>query len=84
MLAHFTNVAVLCHFRNRFLENLAATELEKMSALSKGRQEVLAEAVCNGSSRDEETSPEQHTDKASMDDFGSQEEGKCLHAWPRY
>lgn len=61
-------------FKNRFLENLAATELEKMSALSKGRQEVLAEAVCNGSSRDEETSPEQHTDKASMDDFGSQEE----------
>ncbi|KAG8562595.1 hypothetical protein GDO81_015742 [Engystomops pustulosus] len=65
-------------FKNRFLENLAATELEKMSALSKGRQEMLAEAVRNGSGNDEdeESSPEQEADKASMEDFGIQEQRK--------
>ncbi|XP_073411068.1 FH1/FH2 domain-containing protein 1 isoform X2 [Dendrobates tinctorius] len=51
-------------FKNRFLENLAATELEKMSALSKGRQEVLAEAVRNGGDSDDETSPQQNTDSS--------------------
>ncbi|KAM3920088.1 FH1/FH2 domain-containing protein 1 isoform 2-T2 [Leptodactylus fuscus] len=64
-------------FKNRFLENLAATELEKMSALSKGRQEVLAEAVRNGGGNDDdETSPEQDEYRAGIDDFGAQEEGK--------
>ncbi|XP_069595439.1 FH1/FH2 domain-containing protein 1 isoform X2 [Ranitomeya imitator] len=61
-------------FKNRFLENLAATELEKMSALSKGRQEVLAEAVRNGGDSDDETSPAQNTDSSGVDDFGSGEE----------
>ncbi|CAJ0932553.1 unnamed protein product [Ranitomeya imitator] len=60
--------------QNRFLENLAATELEKMSALSKGRQEVLAEAVRNGGDSDDETSPAQNTDSSGVDDFGSGEE----------
>ncbi|KAM4721282.1 FH1/FH2 domain-containing protein 1 isoform 1-T1 [Rhinophrynus dorsalis] len=41
-------------FKNRFLENLAATELEKMSALSKGRQEMLAETVRVGGDLPEE------------------------------
>ncbi|XP_077144903.1 FH1/FH2 domain-containing protein 1 isoform X3 [Ranitomeya variabilis] len=63
-------------FKNRFLENLAATELEKMSALSKGRQEVLAEAVRNGGDSDDETSPAQNTDSSGVDDFGSGEERK--------
>ncbi|XP_075694482.1 FH1/FH2 domain-containing protein 1 isoform X2 [Rhinoderma darwinii] len=64
-------------FKNRFLENLAATELEKMSALSKGRQEILAEAVRNGGESDEETSPVQLADTAGADDFGGgQDEGK--------
>ncbi|KAG8562593.1 hypothetical protein GDO81_015742 [Engystomops pustulosus] len=69
---------ILKKFQNRFLENLAATELEKMSALSKGRQEMLAEAVRNGSGNDEdeESSPEQEADKASMEDFGIQEQRK--------
>ncbi|XP_073515803.1 FH1/FH2 domain-containing protein 1 isoform X5 [Phyllobates terribilis] len=55
---------ILKKFQNRFLENLAATELEKMSALSKGRQEVLAEAVRNGGDSDDETSPEQNTESS--------------------
>ncbi|XP_066439235.1 FH1/FH2 domain-containing protein 1 isoform X2 [Eleutherodactylus coqui] len=63
-------------FKNRFLENLAATELEKMSALSKGRQEVLAEVVRNGDEQDEESSPEQQADEGGLEDFGNQEEGK--------
>ncbi|XP_069822370.1 FH1/FH2 domain-containing protein 1 isoform X2 [Dendropsophus ebraccatus] len=66
---------ILKKFQNRFLENLAATELEKMSALSKGRQEVLAEAVRNGG-LDEEGSPEQHADTAVVDELSSQEDGK--------
>ncbi|KAG8562605.1 hypothetical protein GDO81_015742 [Engystomops pustulosus] len=71
-------------FKNRFLENLAATELEKMSALSKGRQEMLAEAVRNGSGNDEdeESSPEQEADKASMEDFGIQEQTNPSNAPP--
>ncbi|XP_029464641.1 FH1/FH2 domain-containing protein 1 isoform X2 [Rhinatrema bivittatum] len=36
-------------FKQRFLENLAATELEKKSALSRGRQDTLTEAVPSGS-----------------------------------
>ncbi|KAM8947620.1 FH1/FH2 domain-containing protein 1 isoform 2-T2 [Pelodytes ibericus] len=44
-------------FKNRFLENLAATELEKMSALSKGRQEILAEVVRSGEESPEEEEP---------------------------
>ncbi|XP_056381589.1 FH1/FH2 domain-containing protein 3-like isoform X2 [Hyla sarda] len=60
-------------FKNRFLENLAATELEKMSALSKGRQEVLAEAVRG---LDDDASSEQHADTAAVDEFSSQEDGK--------
>ncbi|KAM4017500.1 LOW QUALITY PROTEIN: FH1/FH2 domain-containing protein 1 [Anomaloglossus baeobatrachus] len=67
---------ILKKFQNRFLENLAATELEKMSALSKGRQEVLAEAVRNGTESDDETSPEQITDSSGVEDFGSGEERK--------
>ncbi|CAN2389333.1 formin homology 2 domain containing 1 [Pristimantis euphronides] len=67
---------ILKKFENRFLENLAATELEKMSALSKGRQEILAEAVRNGEEHDEETSPEQEEDRGDLEDFVSQEEGK--------
>ncbi|XP_053305450.1 FH1/FH2 domain-containing protein 1 [Spea bombifrons] len=43
-------------FKNRFLENLAATELEKMSALSKGRQETLAEAA-RGADVEQQPSP---------------------------
>ncbi|XP_069460558.1 FH1/FH2 domain-containing protein 1-like isoform X2 [Ambystoma mexicanum] len=35
-------------FKNRFLENLEAAQLEKMSALAKGRQEILAEALKGG------------------------------------
>ncbi|KAG9474824.1 hypothetical protein GDO78_003342, partial [Eleutherodactylus coqui] len=70
----FTNVALTCRYRNRFLENLAATELEKMSALSKGRQEVLAEVVRNGDEQDEESSPEQQADEGGLEDFGNQEE----------
>ncbi|XP_063801667.1 FH1/FH2 domain-containing protein 1-like isoform X2 [Pseudophryne corroboree] len=61
-------------FKNRFLENLAATELEKMSALSKGRQEILAEAVRNGGETDEEAPLDQQEDRASADDFGPQTE----------
>ncbi|XP_073515802.1 FH1/FH2 domain-containing protein 1 isoform X4 [Phyllobates terribilis] len=57
-------------FKNRFLENLAATELEKMSALSKGRQEVLAEAVRNGGDSDDETSPEQNTESSGEERKG--------------
>ncbi|KAM5138317.1 FH1/FH2 domain-containing protein 1 isoform 3-T3 [Mantella aurantiaca] len=60
-------------FKNRFLENLAATELEKMSALSKGRQEILAEAVRNGSNEEEESASEQPEDGS---EFGEQNEGK--------
>ncbi|XP_044126700.1 FH1/FH2 domain-containing protein 1 isoform X2 [Bufo gargarizans] len=67
---------ILKKFQNRFLENLAATELEKMSALSKGRQDILAEAVRNGDPDEEEASPDQRADQAGMDDFSSQEEGK--------
>ncbi|XP_072278591.1 FH1/FH2 domain-containing protein 1 isoform X3 [Pyxicephalus adspersus] len=59
-------------FRNRFLENLAATELEKMSALSKGRQEILAEAVRTGGNEDEESAGEQ----PGISEFGEQNEGK--------
>ncbi|XP_030059613.1 FH1/FH2 domain-containing protein 1 [Microcaecilia unicolor] len=35
-------------FKQRFLENLAATELEKRSALSRGRQDTLTEAMQSG------------------------------------
>ncbi|XP_073515800.1 FH1/FH2 domain-containing protein 1 isoform X2 [Phyllobates terribilis] len=61
---------ILKKFQNRFLENLAATELEKMSALSKGRQEVLAEAVRNGGDSDDETSPEQNTESSGEERKG--------------
>ncbi|NP_001361587.1 FH1/FH2 domain-containing protein 1 isoform 1 [Xenopus tropicalis] len=47
-LDKLANIGDRSIFKSRFLENLAATELEKISALSKGRQEVLAEAVRNG------------------------------------
>ncbi|KAG8143799.1 hypothetical protein E2320_000962, partial [Naja naja] len=37
--------SVLFSCRARFLENLAASQKEKISAISRGRAEVLAEAV---------------------------------------
>ncbi|KAG8437315.1 hypothetical protein GDO86_008137 [Hymenochirus boettgeri] len=59
---------------NRFLENLAATELEKMSALSKGRQEILAEAVRSaGDSPEEIMSP---LPSLQEENVTSSEEGK--------
>ncbi|KAM9301904.1 FH1/FH2 domain-containing protein 1 [Gastrophryne carolinensis] len=67
---------ILKKFQNRFLENLAAAELEKMSALSKGRQEILAEAVRNGGEVDEESPTEQPEDSASVSEFEEQNEGK--------
>ncbi|XP_060537505.1 FH1/FH2 domain-containing protein 1 isoform X4 [Pantherophis guttatus] len=36
---------ILRHFEARFLENLAASQKEKISAITRGRAEVLAEAV---------------------------------------
>ncbi|KAL8194597.1 UNVERIFIED_CONTAM: hypothetical protein K2H54_025727, partial [Gekko kuhli] len=36
---------VLRHFEARFLENLAASQMEKLFAMSRGRAEVLAEAM---------------------------------------
>ncbi|XP_063294025.1 FH1/FH2 domain-containing protein 1 isoform X2 [Pelobates fuscus] len=61
-------------FKNRFLENLAATELEKMSALSKGRQEILAEAVRGGEKEsEEETSNVQ--EEASIEDSSREGQG---------
>ncbi|XP_068117837.1 FH1/FH2 domain-containing protein 1 isoform X2 [Hyperolius riggenbachi] len=63
-------------FKNRFLENLAAAELEKMSALSKGRQEILAEAVRNGGESGDESPTEQPEDSAAVSEFGEQNEGK--------
>lgn len=62
-------------FKNRFLENLAATELEKMSALSKGRQEMLAEAVRNGSNEEEEEEEEESAGE-QPEDGSEQNEGK--------
>ncbi|XP_075045372.1 FH1/FH2 domain-containing protein 1 isoform X2 [Mixophyes fleayi] len=67
---------ILKKFQNRFLENLAATELEKMSALSKGRQEILSEALRNGGESDEDAPLEPQEDGANADDFGAQMEGK--------
>nr|XP_033796618.1 FH1/FH2 domain-containing protein 1 isoform X2 [Geotrypetes seraphini] len=49
-------------FKQRFLENLAATELEKQSALSKGRQDTLTEAMQSGC-RSANTTPS--SDKAN-------------------
>ncbi|NP_001088281.1 formin homology 2 domain containing 1 L homeolog [Xenopus laevis] len=60
-------------FKSRFLENLAATELEKMSALSKGRQEILAKAVRSGDDFCEEAmSPSQQEE--GHDDLSEKEE----------
>lgn len=53
-------------FKNRFLENLAATQVEKMSALTKGRQEVLAETLVTGSEPINISSPENAAEIASF------------------
>uniref|UniRef100_A0A8C5QTK4 Formin homology 2 domain containing 1 n=1 Tax=Leptobrachium leishanense TaxID=445787 RepID=A0A8C5QTK4_9ANUR len=62
---------ILKRFQNRFLENLAATELEKMSALCKGRQEILAEAVRSGQNEldEEELSASAEDEAPGAEDF---------------
>ncbi|OCT82484.1 FH1/FH2 domain-containing protein 1 [Xenopus laevis] len=72
-LDQLSNIGDRSIFKSRFLENLAATELEKISALSKGRQDVLAEAVRSGGDLCEEAmSPSQQEE--GHEDLSEKEE----------
>ncbi|MEE6500063.1 hypothetical protein FKM82_003674 [Ascaphus truei] len=59
-------------FKSRFLENLAATQLEKRSALSRGRHEILSDVVrSEGESPDEAMSPDPQEEGTSSRNFQS-------------
>ncbi|XP_075432751.1 FH1/FH2 domain-containing protein 1 isoform X3 [Ascaphus truei] len=63
---------ILKRFESRFLENLAATQLEKRSALSRGRHEILSDVVrSEGESPDEAMSPDPQEEGTSSRNFQS-------------
>ncbi|KAM4602315.1 FH1/FH2 domain-containing protein 1, partial [Discoglossus pictus] len=57
-------------FKSRFLENLAATQMERQSLLSKGRKDILAEAVrSDEESPEDKMSPNQQEEGTSSENF---------------
>ncbi|XP_053575430.1 FH1/FH2 domain-containing protein 1 [Bombina bombina] len=66
---------ILKKFESRFLENLAATQLEKKSALFRGRQELLSDSICSGSP-EENMSPNNLDERTGSDTFSIENKGK--------